>query len=139
MGLSDWIGIFAIITFVGFAGMFYEVATRVFDDWDRTLVTNLEASEAKPHAPHLALAALDGVKMDYVRTTLLFVISLSMVAVGLSVLAFGLFWHGPRVGLFVAGGAMAAIVGLYLLWADFVAPLFARRWLSCEPLLRSTG
>jgi hypothetical protein len=31
------------------------------------------------------------------------------------------------VGLFVAGGAMAAIVGLYLLWADFVAPLFARR------------
>ena len=75
----------------------------------------------------MALAALDGVKMDYVRTTLLFVISLSMVAVGLLVLAFGLFWHGPRVGLFVAGGAMAAIVGLYLLWADFVAPLFARR------------
>jgi hypothetical protein len=32
-----------------------------------------------------------------------------------------------RVGLFVAGGAMAAIVGLYLLWADFVAPLFAHR------------
>jgi hypothetical protein len=32
MGLSDWIGIFAMITFVGFAGMFYEVATRVFDD-----------------------------------------------------------------------------------------------------------
>ena len=32
MGLSDWIGIFAIITFVGFAGMFYEVATRVFDE-----------------------------------------------------------------------------------------------------------
>jgi hypothetical protein len=32
MGLSEWISIFAIITFVGFAGMFYEVATRVFDD-----------------------------------------------------------------------------------------------------------
>jgi hypothetical protein len=32
MGLSDWVGIFAILTFVGFAGMFYEVATRVFDD-----------------------------------------------------------------------------------------------------------
>jgi hypothetical protein len=32
MGLSDWIGIFAIITFVGFASVFYEVATRVFDD-----------------------------------------------------------------------------------------------------------
>jgi hypothetical protein len=31
-GLSDWVGIFAIISFVGFAGMFYEVATRVFDD-----------------------------------------------------------------------------------------------------------
>jgi hypothetical protein len=32
MGLSDWIGISAIITFIGCAGMFYEVATRVFDD-----------------------------------------------------------------------------------------------------------
>jgi hypothetical protein len=31
-GPSDWIGVFAIITFVGLAGMFYEVATRVFDD-----------------------------------------------------------------------------------------------------------
>jgi hypothetical protein len=27
MGLSDWIGIFAIITFVGFAGMFYGLAS----------------------------------------------------------------------------------------------------------------
>jgi hypothetical protein len=32
MGLSDWIGIFTVIMFVGFAGMFYEVATRAFDD-----------------------------------------------------------------------------------------------------------
>jgi hypothetical protein len=32
MGLSDWVGIFAIITFIGFASVFYEVATRVFDD-----------------------------------------------------------------------------------------------------------
>jgi hypothetical protein len=32
MGLSDWMGIFAIITFVGFASVIYEVATRVFDD-----------------------------------------------------------------------------------------------------------
>jgi hypothetical protein len=32
MGLSDWVGIFAIITFVGFAGVVYEVATRIFDD-----------------------------------------------------------------------------------------------------------
>jgi hypothetical protein len=32
MGLSDWVGIFAIITFVGFAGVVYEVATRAFDD-----------------------------------------------------------------------------------------------------------
>jgi hypothetical protein len=32
MGFSEWIGIFAIITFVGFASMIYEVATRVFDD-----------------------------------------------------------------------------------------------------------
>jgi hypothetical protein len=32
MGLSDWVGIFAVITFVGFAGTFYEIATRFFDD-----------------------------------------------------------------------------------------------------------
>jgi len=32
LGLSDWIGIFAIITFVGFAETVYEVATPVFDD-----------------------------------------------------------------------------------------------------------
>jgi hypothetical protein len=31
-GLSDWIGVFAVIIFVGFVGMFYEVATRAFDD-----------------------------------------------------------------------------------------------------------
>jgi hypothetical protein len=31
------------------------------------------------------------------------------------------------VGRFVAGGAMVAFVGLYLLWADCVAPLFTRR------------
>ena len=34
MGLSDWIGIFAIITPSALRGMFYEVATRVFDDGD---------------------------------------------------------------------------------------------------------
>ena len=32
MGLIDWVGIFAIITFVGFASVVYEVATRAFDD-----------------------------------------------------------------------------------------------------------
>jgi hypothetical protein len=32
MGLADWVGIFAIITFVGFASVVYEVATRAFDD-----------------------------------------------------------------------------------------------------------
>jgi hypothetical protein len=32
MGLSEWVGIFAIITFVGFASVVYEVATRAFDD-----------------------------------------------------------------------------------------------------------
>ena len=32
MGLYDSVGIFAVITFVGFAGTFYEIATRVFDD-----------------------------------------------------------------------------------------------------------
>jgi hypothetical protein len=32
MGLSDWVSIFAIITFIGFASVVYEVATRAFDD-----------------------------------------------------------------------------------------------------------
>jgi hypothetical protein len=32
MSLADWVGIFAIITFVGFASLVYEVATRDFDD-----------------------------------------------------------------------------------------------------------
>ena len=32
MDLSVWVGIFAIITFVGFASVFYEVATRASDD-----------------------------------------------------------------------------------------------------------
>jgi hypothetical protein len=32
MGHSDWVGIFAIITFTGFESVLYEVATRAFDD-----------------------------------------------------------------------------------------------------------
>ena len=32
MGLFDWVGIFVIITFIGFASVVYEVATRVLDD-----------------------------------------------------------------------------------------------------------
>jgi hypothetical protein len=32
MGLADWVGIFAIITFVGFASLVYEMATRDLDD-----------------------------------------------------------------------------------------------------------
>jgi hypothetical protein len=32
MGMYDWLGIFAIITFVGFAGLLYEVAARISDD-----------------------------------------------------------------------------------------------------------
>jgi hypothetical protein len=32
MVLYDWVGIFAIITFVVFASLLYEVATRVLDD-----------------------------------------------------------------------------------------------------------
>jgi hypothetical protein len=32
MGMYDWLGIFAIIAFVGFAGLLYEVAARISDD-----------------------------------------------------------------------------------------------------------
>jgi len=31
MAVSDWVCIFAIITFVGFASVVYEIATRAFD------------------------------------------------------------------------------------------------------------
>jgi hypothetical protein len=61
----------------------------------------------------------------YVRKILLFVISLAMAAGGLLMLAFGLL--GTRIlTLSVAGGAILAFVGLYLLWEDFIAPLFIR-------------
>ena len=65
--------------------------------------------------------------MGYLRKVLLFVISVAIVVGGLLVLAFGLLATGPRMWLFVAGGPMAAFVGLYQLWNDFIAPLFARR------------
>jgi hypothetical protein len=65
--------------------------------------------------------------MGYVRKILLFVIAVAMVVVGLSFMAFGL-WNPMLRGLllFVAGGATLAFLGLYLLWEDFIAPLFRR-------------
>jgi hypothetical protein len=75
----------------------------------------------------VALAAVDGMKMGYVRTILLFVIAVAMVVGGLLLLAFGLSAPGPGKGWFVAGGPMLGFFGLYLLWEDFIAPLFARR------------
>jgi hypothetical protein len=62
----------------------------------------------------------------YVRKILLFVISVALVVGGLSMVAFGLLGSHIIKG-FVAGGAPLAFVGLYLLWEDFIAPLFARR------------
>jgi predicted tellurium resistance membrane protein TerC len=68
------------------------------------------------------------VKIATWRKILLFVISVAMVVVGLLLLAFGLLAAMPRGGLlFVAGGATLAFIGLYLLWEDFIAPMFARR------------
>jgi hypothetical protein len=77
--------------------------------------------------------------MGYVRQILLFVISVAMVVVGLLLLAFDLLAAMSRSGLLsVAGRAalsivlwlaitMLSFIGLYLLWGDFIAPLFARR------------
>ena len=82
--------------------------------------------------------------MGYVRQILLFVISVAMVVVGLLLLAFDLLAAMPRSRLlFVAAGAALGIVlwlaittlsfiGLYLLWEDFIAPLFARRGMSVK-------
>jgi type II secretory pathway component PulM len=50
-----------------------------------------------------------------------------MVVAGLLMVAFDLLDPMPRgARLLVAGGAMLAFLGLYLLWEDFIAPLFRR-------------
>lgn len=64
-------------------------------------------------------------KVGYVRKILLFVISVGMVVAGLLMIVFELSHLMPRgLTLFVAGGATLAFLGLYLLWEDFIAPLF---------------
>jgi hypothetical protein len=66
--------------------------------------------------------------MGYVRKILLFVISVAMVVGGLLMIAFELLAPMPRgMTLLVAGGATLSFLGLYLLWEDFIAPLFTRR------------
>jgi hypothetical protein len=57
------------------------------------------------------------------RKLLLFVISVVMVIGGLYWLWFEVFWAAHVRGAFVAMGALPAVVGAYLLWTDFVAPL----------------
>jgi hypothetical protein len=68
--------------------------------------------------------------MGYARKIFLFVISVAMVVVGLLMIAFNLLAPTPMprgMLLFVAGGATLSFLGLYLLWEDFIAPLFGRR------------
>jgi uncharacterized membrane protein HdeD (DUF308 family) len=66
--------------------------------------------------------------MGYARKILLFVISVAMVVAGLVMIALELSHPMPRgMSLFVVGGATTAFLGLYLLWEDFIAPLFGRR------------
>jgi len=72
------------------------------------------------------MAAHHGVTMGSVRETLLFIISVAMIVVGFGMAAFGLL-NLPIFSLAIAGAAMLAFVGIYLLWKDFIAPLFARR------------
>jgi len=53
------------------------------------------------------------------------VISVGMVVAGLLMIVFELSYPMPRgLTLFVAGGATLAFLGVYLLWEDFIAPLF---------------
>jgi hypothetical protein len=58
------------------------------------------------------------VKRSYALKILLFVIAVAMVVGGLGVVVFG---------KFIIGGVMLVVAGLYLLWEDFIAPLFTRR------------
>ena len=72
--------------------------------------------------------------MGYVRKVVLFVISVAMVVVGPLMIAFDLLAPMPRgMTLLVAGGATVSFLGLYLLWEDFIAPLFGRRGTSGNP------
>lgn len=60
------------------------------------------------------------------RKVLLFFISVAMIAGGLYFLWAELQWmqhHSMRL-LIVIGTSMLAVLGAYLLWADFIAPLF---------------
>jgi hypothetical protein len=69
--------------------------------------------------------------MGYARKIFLFVISVAMVVVGLLMIAFKLLDPTPMprgMLLFVGGGATLSFLGLYLLWEDFIAPLFSRRY-----------
>jgi hypothetical protein len=64
--------------------------------------------------------------MSYLRKILLFLVAVAMVVVGLLFAAFGLL--GDRIFiLFVAGGAVVAFIGLWLLWEDFIAVLLTRK------------
>jgi hypothetical protein len=69
--------------------------------------------------------------MGYARKIFLFVISVAMVVVGLLMIAFNLLAPTPMprgMLLFVGGGATLSFLGLYLLWEDFISPLFGRRY-----------
>jgi hypothetical protein len=60
------------------------------------------------------------------RKLLLFVISVAMVLAGLFFLWGELMWlqHHSIRGIFVIGSAMLVVLGAYLLWEDFISPLF---------------
>jgi hypothetical protein len=57
------------------------------------------------------------------RKTLLFVIALAMSVGGLVLLGIELLSANIIQFKFVIGGALLATLGIYLLWADFVAPI----------------
>ena len=58
------------------------------------------------------------------RKALLFVIATAMVAGGLYLLAAELLWASVIYFKFVIGGGALVALGAYLLWEDFILPLF---------------
>ncbi|HEY5066946.1 MAG TPA: hypothetical protein VIJ04_19245 [Xanthobacteraceae bacterium] len=60
------------------------------------------------------------------RTAFVFVIAIAMVVGGIFFLWGELLWlqHHSIRGIFVIGSVMLVVLGAYLLWTDFVAPIF---------------
>jgi len=57
------------------------------------------------------------------RKAILFILSSAMLVGGLYWISFEVLWAAPPRYKLMAGGVLAVLLGAYLLWIDFVAPM----------------